>query len=115
MWLMHNTEMDTDQAYDVARKEFYALRQEEEIERRLAREEARYVGAYFGKNKLQIGQDLEDKEFETWKGWAGKRATELEQERNASYTTFGESSDEKVDEAADLELLAEQDGTTPAP
>ncbi|KAF6806633.1 37s ribosomal protein rsm25 [Colletotrichum sojae] len=113
LWLMQNAEMDTERAYDVARKEFYALRQEEEIERRVAREEAKYVGAYFGKNRLQIGQDLEDKEYENWKLWAGKRATELEQERNASYTTFGESNEEP-DEAADLELLAEQSVNSPA-
>ncbi|TEA21360.1 37S ribosomal protein S25 [Colletotrichum sidae] len=94
LWLMHNTELSKDEAYDAARKEFYALRQEEEIEKRVAREEARYVGAFFGKNKLQIGQDLEDNEFENWKDWAGKRASLLEQARNASYTSFGESASE---------------------
>ncbi|KAK1983770.1 37S ribosomal protein Rsm25 [Colletotrichum cereale] len=93
LWLMHNTNLNRDQAYDVARKEFYALRQEEEIERRVAREEARHVGAYFGKNRLQIGMDLENKEFEIWKGWAGQRATAMAQNQNANYANFGDEAD----------------------
>ncbi|EFQ34841.1 37S ribosomal protein Rsm25 [Colletotrichum graminicola] len=92
LWLMQNAGLKRDQAYDVARKEFYALRQEEEIEKRVAREEARHVGAYFGKNRLQISMDLEDKEFETWKGWAGKRTAALEQQ-GANYATYGEEAD----------------------
>ncbi|GKT56516.1 37S ribosomal protein Rsm25 [Colletotrichum tofieldiae] len=96
LWLMHNAKLNRDQAYDVARKEFYALRQEEEIEKRVAREEARHVGAYFGKNRLQIGQDLEDKEFENWKGWAHQQAIAIEQTHNANYTSFGEEADSEA-------------------
>ncbi|OLN87191.1 37S ribosomal protein S25, mitochondrial [Colletotrichum chlorophyti] len=106
LWLMHNAELNRDQAYDVARKEFYALRQEEEIEKRVAREEARHVGAYFGKNRLQISQDLEDREFETWKGWASKQATAIEQARSASYSNFGEVTDADPEAVADPETLA---------
>lgn len=83
--------MTTEHAYDVARREFYALRQEEEIGRRVAREEARHVGAYFGKSRLQIGQDLEDKEYETWKLWAKGKVDTLEQGRNSAYADFGGS------------------------
>jgi len=93
LWLMQNADLQRDQAYDVARKEFYALRQEEEIEKRVAREEARHVGAYFGKNRLQISMDLEDKEFEVWKGWAGKRTAALEQNQSPHLATFGEEAD----------------------
>jgi len=64
--------MSKDEAYDNARREFYKLRNQEEIEARVAVEEARMVGGYFGKTLLQVGMQLEDKEFESWKGWAGK-------------------------------------------
>ncbi|ROT35218.1 mitochondrial ribosomal protein [Sodiomyces alkalinus F11] len=93
LWLMHNEGMSKDRAYDVARREFYALRQEEEIEKRVAREEARYVGAYFGKNRLDISQVLEGKEFETWKKWAAQEVAALERNRNTQYAHFGEEDD----------------------
>ncbi|EGY16587.1 hypothetical protein VD0002_g4684 [Verticillium dahliae] len=101
MWLMNNAGLPRDQAYDMARKEFYALRQEEEVEKRVAREEARYVGAYFGKNKLDIAQDLEDKQYETWKQWAQSEVVRIEQDRSASYRKFG-----KGDEATDDDVAA---------
>ncbi|KAF4589863.1 hypothetical protein GQ602_003752 [Ophiocordyceps camponoti-floridani] len=70
MWLMENEKKSEAQAYDEARKEFYYLRQAEQIEQRIAVEEARHVGAYFGKTRLEIGMHLENEEFERWKGWA---------------------------------------------
>lgn len=70
--------MPKAEAYDMARREFYALRQEEEIERRIAKEEAQHVGAYFGKTRLEIGHMLEGKEFDRWKTWA---ATEIEKQK----------------------------------
>ncbi|PFH60762.1 hypothetical protein XA68_10376 [Ophiocordyceps unilateralis] len=70
MWLMQNKQMSENEAYDEARHEFYWLRQAEHIEQRIAVEEARFVGAYFGKTRLDIGMMLEDIEFEKWKGWA---------------------------------------------
>lgn len=99
---MHNEKMSEDKAYDVARREFYALRQEEEIERRVAREEARYVGAYFGKNRLDISQILEDKEFETWKKWAAQEVAALERNRKAQYANFGDEDSSSTD--ADMEV-----------
>src|SRR4051812_22651970 len=68
---MENAQMSKDEAYDQARKEFYAIRHREEIEQRIAVEEARMVGAYFGKSLLQVGNELEDKAYEKWKRWAG--------------------------------------------
>ncbi|OHF00721.1 37S ribosomal protein Rsm25 [Colletotrichum orchidophilum] len=100
LWLMRNRSLPRAKAYDTARKEFYALRQEEEIEKRVAREEARHVGAYFGKNRLQIAQDLEDKEYEVWKGWASHQAVALEQQRSSTYATFGEETEETPEEPA---------------
>ncbi len=91
LWLMPNLEGITkEQAYDTVRKEFYRLRQEEEVERRIAQEEARMVGAYFGKSRLQVGMELEDAQFEKWKGWAEKEINRLEAVRNQAYTSFGE-------------------------
>lgn len=74
LWLMDNG-MPKAEAYDMARREFYALRQQEEVERRIAKEEAQFVGAYFGKTRLEIGHELEAKQFEDWKSWA---LTEIE-------------------------------------
>lgn len=62
--------MSKEGAYDQARKEFYLLRQREEIEQRIAVEEARMVGAYFGKSLIRVGMELEDKAYEKWKSWA---------------------------------------------
>ncbi|SPO03332.1 related to RSM25 - mitochondrial ribosomal protein, small subunit [Cephalotrichum gorgonifer] len=70
LWLM-GSGTPKDEAYDTARREFYALRQEEEVERRIAKEEAQFVGAYFGKSRLEIGHQLESVQFENWKQWAG--------------------------------------------
>lgn len=65
-------------AYDQVRREFYRLRQEEEIEKRVAVEEAKYVGAYFGKSRLDVSMLLENHEYENWKVWAGKQAEKRE-------------------------------------
>ncbi|KAL8945917.1 MAG: hypothetical protein Q9222_007612, partial [Ikaeria aurantiellina] len=62
--------MTSAKAYDIARKEFYDLRLQQDIERRVAKEEAMATGAYFGKSVLQVGMELEDKVFEEWKAWA---------------------------------------------
>ncbi|KAK7755777.1 mitochondrial ribosomal small subunit component [Diatrype stigma] len=102
-----------DEAYDKARKEFYALRQEEQIERRIAQEEARYVGAYFGKSFLQVGMELEDVQYEAWKRWASKQIDIVRAEQNAAYTSYG-TEEEAAEE--DLDLLADAaDETAPPP
>jgi small subunit ribosomal protein S23 len=95
------------QAYDVARKEFYALRHEEEVERRVAREEASWTGAYFGKSALEVGMELEDKTYESWKAWATKEAEAIDLQRNAAYTGTGNEEEE-----ADVEVQAVEE---PAP
>ncbi|ATY62980.1 37S ribosomal protein Rsm25 [Cordyceps militaris CM01] len=83
LYLMEAGQMTQNKAYDTARHEFYKLRQAEEIERRVALEEARHVGAYFGKTRGDVGMMLEDHEFENWKVWAGKE-TAARQAREAS-------------------------------
>ncbi|KAK5997711.1 Small ribosomal subunit protein mS23 [Cladobotryum mycophilum] len=106
LWLMHNKNLSKRNAYDVARREFYRLRQAEEIEKRVAIEEARYVGAYFGKSRLDIGMQLEDQEFENWKIWAGKETANREARANSEIETFG------LEE--EVEVLEEVEAT-PAP
>lgn len=88
---MNHQGMSKQQAYDKARKEFYALRQEEDVGRRVAIEEARYVGAYFGKSNLQVGMELEDQVYEEWKAWAQEEMVRTELKRNEAYTSFGEA------------------------
>ncbi|KAM0277587.1 hypothetical protein ACHAQH_005706 [Verticillium albo-atrum] len=108
IWLMSNTGLPRNEAYDIARKELYALRQEEEVEKRVAREEARYVGAYFGKNKLEIAQDLEDKQYQAWKQWAQGEVLQLEQVRNANYSKFGKDEDATADDVAAVEAAEKE-------
>lgn len=100
MYLMDNVPGITeDIAYDQVRKEFYKLRQEEEIERRIAQEEARMVGSYFGQSFQQVGMKLEDQQFERWKRWATREIEKIQGEQTAAYSSFdGEA------EAADLDV-----------
>jgi small subunit ribosomal protein S23 len=86
--------LSRNQAYDKARKEFYALRHEEEVERRVAKEEAMWVGAYFGKSTLEVGMELEDKIYEQWKEWASKEAEAMERQRDSAYTGIGTANED---------------------
>jgi small subunit ribosomal protein S23 len=90
--------MPKQQAYDVARKEFYKLRQQEEIERRIAVEEARHYGAYFGKTNLQVGMELEDQVYEHWKKWATDQIAKLEAERSAAYVNVVDVEEDPKDD-----------------
>lgn len=99
LWLRHNVAGITPaQAYDQARKEFYDLRLQEEVERRVAKEEAMSTGAYFGPSVLDIGMQLEDKEYENWKAWAQKEVELLEQ-RNAAMYIGGIQTEAAIDAA----------------
>ncbi|KAK7532311.1 mitochondrial 37S ribosomal protein mS23 [Phyllosticta citribraziliensis] len=74
-----------EEAYDQARKEFYEKRTDEDIERRIAKEEALAVGAYFGKSPVEYGMELEDKAYDDWKEWAEKEILLVEQQTAAAY------------------------------
>lgn len=78
--------MTSSKAYDQARQEFYAIRHQEDVERRVAKEEALATGAYFGKSMLEIGMELEDKTYEGWKEWALKEIEVIAQQRTSQYT-----------------------------
>ncbi|KAI9828577.1 MAG: hypothetical protein M1819_006569 [Sarea resinae] len=87
LWLLHNVaEMTQAKAYDQARHEFYEVRHQEDVERRVAQEEALATGAYFGKTALEVGMELEDKAYEDWKEWAVKEIAAVEQAKSAAYT-----------------------------
>ncbi|KAI0008444.1 mitochondrial ribosomal protein [Xylariaceae sp. FL0662B] len=107
LWMMDNVPGITkEKAYDIARREFYALRQEEEVERRIAKEEARMVGAYFGKSYLQIGVELEGEQYEAWKKWASKEIEFVRAEQSSAYTNFG--NEETTADNVDLdEMMSE--------
>jgi small subunit ribosomal protein S23 len=104
---MHQGGKTKFEAYDIARREFYALRQEEEIEKRVQREEARHVGAYFGMNKNQISQVIEDKEYDIWKNWAKDEVARVDAARSSAYADFGPDP-----EAAEATLVEEVEGAS---
>ena len=101
--------MEPAQAYDQARKEFYDLRLQEDVERRVAKEEAMSTGAYFGKSALEIGMELEDKEYEKWKVWATNEVGLAEQRQAALYTGGDENEEMALDsDPAELEAAVEE-------
>jgi small subunit ribosomal protein S23 len=92
--------MSTAEAYDIARKEFYEVRYNEDVERKVAREEALAVGASFGKSYMEVGMELEDKEWENFKAWAMITTHATEARRLAQYRGLeGEDSDTKPETA----------------
>ncbi|KAF2142375.1 uncharacterized protein K452DRAFT_358185 [Aplosporella prunicola CBS 121167] len=115
-WLMHNQGLSKASAYDQARKEFYRHRHMEDIERRIAHEEALHTGAYFSKSPLEVGMELEDKQFEEWKKWALKEVDVLRQAQAAMYSGIdnGEVSLDTNDNVALDEALSEASDSVPA-
>ena len=97
-------------AYDIARREFYRLRLREDIQRRVAVEEAEATGAVFGPSRLEIGMQLENEEFERWKAWAKAEAqAQVQQGSSAASLPSTESSDEAISSQENaLEEDAEQ-------
>ncbi|KAI1018619.1 hypothetical protein LB503_005680 [Fusarium chuoi] len=108
LWLMEKEKLSEKKAYDITRREFYRLRQEEDIEKRVALEEAKHVGAYFGKSRIDVSHQLEDREFENWKIWAGKETERQEASRNSEIEDFGlEEVEEDIADDAEPEEKAE--------
>lgn len=78
----------------------------------MAKEEALHYGARFGKSRLEIGYELEDKAYEEWKEWADKEVTEAEQQRIAG--SAGPSSSMQSSEDSSEDPSLEEIGATPA-
>lgn len=112
LWLLNNVpDISKSEAYDVARREFYRLRLQEDIERRVAAEEAEATGAVFGPTQLEIGMELENQEFEHWKEWA-KLEAQLQNQKAASFSGAPDPGAEENKD--DLEDPAEEVQAIPA-
>ncbi|KAF3907336.1 hypothetical protein ABW20_dc0105908 [Dactylellina cionopaga] len=105
MWLMENEGLFKKAAYDLARREFYRLRMRSDIERRIAIEEARSVGAFFGKTHLQVGLELEGRVLAAWRIKAQEAVARKQQRIEAIVGPNNASPDDDiVDEEATLPL-----------
>ena len=102
--------MTRPQAYDRARKEFYDLRMQQDVARRVAREEALATGAYFGKSVNEIGMELEDAEYEKWREWAAKETEALHRKNAAMYTGFTNNEMAVDPDSKETELALEEVG-----
>lgn len=75
LWLLNNVpDMTKSNAYDIARREFYKLRLREDIQRRIAAEEAMAYGAEFGPSYQEISMKLENVQYDRWVEWAREQA-----------------------------------------
>ena len=85
------------------------MRLQEDVERRIAKEEALSTGAYFDKSALEIGMDVEDKQFEEWRVWAIKQAEALKHQQASTYTSFDQDTPTEIDlEDSDAASAAEE-------
>lgn len=110
--------MNRKEAYDQARKELYAFRHREDIQRRVAREEALNTGAYFGPSQINIGIQLEGAAFEDWKQWAQEESSRKRQEAAAMYTDLEKDKPSDSSEADEIETEPEEyegDESIPVP
>ena len=86
LWLLENIpDITKAESYDIARKEFYAVRQRQQTARRIAVEEAVNMGADFGPNDFAKAMTVESKIHDEWMEWAEKQNMELDA-RNASFS-----------------------------
>ena len=99
-------EITVAQAYDKARKEFYDVRRQEDIQRRIAAEEAEATGAYFGPSILQWSMQIENKQYDDWEEWSRKTVVE-QMQRNAAF-----AGDTTTVEDDLLEGMVEEDNKT---
>ena len=99
MWLVDNEGLGVDAAYDRARREFYFFRHREDVERRVAKEEALATGAYFGLGPNEVGMELENRQYEEWKAWAMVQMEKAKQAASAAYTGVSNDEEQTAEEA----------------
>lgn len=68
--LQHQPSLSLEETYDIARKEFYALRRRETTRRRIAIEEAVMMGASFPPSDIAKSVRIENKNYDDWATWA---------------------------------------------
>jgi len=100
-WLMTHADKSQSEAYDIARKEFYDYRMQEDIERRVAAEEARAVGATFHKSYVELGVELEQQYIERW-------AEEAKRVIRARKTMLAQSFSDAAEEEPTSPALADE-------
>jgi small subunit ribosomal protein S23 len=107
--------MKVDAAYDIARKEFYDLRRQQEVRMRIAAEEAESTGAVFGKNPLQWGIQVENKQHDDWERWAREQVV-LQQQKNAAFAGSTMASEEDaLADTTDTDVTQPANGRTQVP
>ncbi|KPI42615.1 37S ribosomal protein S25, mitochondrial [Cyphellophora attinorum] len=85
LWLLQNTpDITVPEAYDIARKEFYAIRRRQQIGQRIAAEEAENNGVDYGPSSMSKGMGKEAEVFDEWMVWAEKENMAIMQ-RQASF------------------------------
>lgn len=99
-WLMHNENISEPAAYDKARKEFYRARHRQEIEQKVAKEEALFYGGIFGMSAIEVGMQLEDKAFEDFRTSAIERIAARKQSQMPTMIEEEELQDIVEDETA---------------
>ncbi|KAK5082643.1 mitochondrial ribosomal small subunit component [Lithohypha guttulata] len=84
--LLHTVpDITTEQAYDIARREFYSLRRQEATRLRIAKEEMLHMGATPEKGVLQWSMQIENKHYNDWEAWAKGQVSEQIQ-RSAAFS-----------------------------
>ncbi|KAK5080072.1 mitochondrial ribosomal small subunit component [Exophiala xenobiotica] len=78
-------DITTDQAYDIARREFYTLRRQEATRRRIAKEEALHMGAQPERSILHWSMQIENKHYNDWEQWSKSQVMEQIQ-RSAAFS-----------------------------
>lgn len=106
--------LTTRDAYDIARKEFYQLRMQEDITRRIAAEEAMAVGAVFDKHYVDIMFEREGKVVEDWRVKAAGDLALRKHRRNAAYTSTSAEEDGMTAAAAAAGTETEGDAAAPS-
>ncbi|KAL7271202.1 mitochondrial ribosomal small subunit component [Rhizina undulata] len=104
-YLMTHESLPESDAYDRARKEFYDLRMAEDIERRVALEEALAVGAEFGKSYIDIGVEMEHKVLLEWREKAVEDILLRRHRQMAAYSSSVEEDETPAADAAAVDAL----------